>query len=160
PKPAPDDVTALLQLRYDACHSRGRNVEGDTNRAARRRIDRGVDANHFAFEVERRPTRVATVYGRVDLDVIVIRARADVAALRRADPGRYGAAKPEGVAHRHHPFANLGLGAGQLDEREIRVPIDLDERQVALGIGAHDLCIQGCAGIGNDLDLDRVIDDV
>src|SRR6185369_7558366 len=57
-----------------------------------------------------RATRVAAVDRGVGLDVVVERARLDVAAARRHDAGRHGAAKAERVADRHHRLADLDLG--------------------------------------------------
>ena len=75
-------------------------------RAARRREDRGVDADHVAFDVEGRAAGIALVDRRVDLDEVVIGAGADVAAARRDDAGRDGAAEAERIADRQHPVAD------------------------------------------------------
>ena len=41
----------------------GRNVEADADRAARRRKDRGVDADHVAVDVEGRAAGIAALIG-------------------------------------------------------------------------------------------------
>src|SRR4030088_814858 len=56
--------------------------ECDTARAAGRREDRGIDADHIAVDVEGRPAGIALVHRCVDLDEVVIGAGADVAAAR------------------------------------------------------------------------------
>ena len=69
-------------------------------------IDRGVDADHVAVDVEGRTAGIALVHRRVDLDEVVIGAGADVAAARRNDAGRDGAAEAERIADREHPVAD------------------------------------------------------
>ena len=78
----------------------------DADRAAGRREDRGVDADHVAVDVEGRAAGIALVHRRVDLDEVVIGAGADVAAARRDDAGRHGAAEAERIADREHPVAD------------------------------------------------------
>ena len=85
-------LTEPLSLSWcdDALHGRRRDRERDADAAAGRRIDRGVDANDLAVGVEGRTARIALVHGRVDLDEVVIRTVADVAAAwpRRCRPSR------------------------------------------------------------------------
>ena len=92
--PAAADRALVLELGDHRLHGRGRNRERDADAAAGRRIDRGVDAHHFAVGVEGRATGVALVHRRIDLDEIVIRTVADVAAARprrcRRSPCRRG----------------------------------------------------------------------
>ena len=78
----------------------------DADRPAGRREDRGVDADHVAVDVEGGAARIALVDRRVDLDVVVIGSGADVAAARRHDAGRHGAAEAERIADRHDPVAD------------------------------------------------------
>src|SRR6202042_2952922 len=74
PDPAAADRTLVLELGDYVLHGRCRDRERDADAAAGRRIDRGVDAHHFAFGIEGRATGVALVHRRVDLDKIIIRA--------------------------------------------------------------------------------------
>src|SRR6185312_14200205 len=60
--PAAADGALVLELGDDALHGRRRNRERDADAAARRRIDRGVDADDVAFGRERRTAGVALVY--------------------------------------------------------------------------------------------------
>ena len=141
-------------------HGRCRNRERDADAAAGRRIDRGVDADHVAFGVERRTTRIALVHGRVDLDEIVIGTVADVAAHGRDDAGGHRAAEAEGIADREHPVADARLAVRQLGKREVRAALDLDQREVGARVGADHLGGVGLAVIGRDFDLAGAVDDV
>ena len=96
----------LLERLDDALHDVAGDGEADADAAARRREDRGVDADDLAFGVEGRAARVAAVDRRVDLQEVVIGARADVAAARRDDAGGHGAAEAERIADRDHPVAD------------------------------------------------------
>src|SRR5207244_4406668 len=95
-----------------------------------RRIDRGIDTHYLTRHVERRTAGVALVHGRVDLDEIVIRAVADVAARGRDDAGGHGAAEAEWVTDRQHPVADPRLAVGKLCEREVGAAGDLDQGDV------------------------------
>ena len=53
-EPAAHDRAVVLELGDDALRGRGRDGEGDADVAARRREDRGVDADDLAVEVEGR----------------------------------------------------------------------------------------------------------
>src|SRR5690606_1141410 len=88
----------------------GRNGEADADRAAAGRIDGRVHADDPAVDVEGRPARVAPVDGRVDLDVVVVAGRIDVARLGRDDARRGRAAQAEGVADGDDPVADARLG--------------------------------------------------
>ena len=109
----------VLELSDDGLHGVGGNGEGDADRAAGRREDRGVDADHIAVDVEGRAAGIALVDRRVDLDEVVIRAGADVAAARRDDAGRHGAAEAERIADRDHPVADARRVVGKLHVREV-----------------------------------------
>src|SRR6185369_12442996 len=116
--------------------------------------------HYLATGVERRTARVALVHGRVDLDEIVIRAVADVAAGGRHDAGGHGAAEAERVTNRQHPVADPRLAVGQFGEREILAAFDLDQRQVGARIGADYLRGEGLAVVHRDFDLVGAIDHV
>ena len=62
-----------------------RDREADADRAARRRDDGGVDADHLAVHVEQRAAGIAAVDGGVGLDEVVIGTGIDVAVARRDD---------------------------------------------------------------------------
>ena len=114
-------------------------------------IDRGVDADHIAVDVERRAAGIAFVDRRVDLDVVVIGAGADVAAARRDDAGRHRAAEAERIADRDHPVADPRLVIGELDVGKVVLAVDLDQREIGLRIGADHLGRVDRAIVGRDL---------
>ena len=87
-EPAAADLAVLFELRDDGLGDIRRHRETDPDAAAVGRIDRGVDADHLAVEVEGRPAGIAAVDRRVDLQEIVELAGVDVAAARRNDAGR------------------------------------------------------------------------
>ena len=68
-------LAVLFQLGDDHLGGLRRNIETDADRSARRRVDRSVDADYVAVDVERRPAGIALVDRRVDLNEIVIGAR-------------------------------------------------------------------------------------
>src|SRR5262249_54928263 len=80
--PAARDGAFITQLRDHALHRVGWNCEGNTHRAARRREDRGIDADHVAIDVKSRAAGIAFVHRRIDLNEIVVGTRADVATAR------------------------------------------------------------------------------
>ena len=120
--PAARHRALVLELGDDRLHGVGRDREGDADRAAGRREDRGVDADHIAFDVEGRAAGIALVHRRVDLDEVVIGAGADVAAARRHDAGGHGAAEAERIADREHPVADARRLVGELDVGEVCRP--------------------------------------
>ncbi len=130
----------LFELRDDRLGFVRGYREADADTAAIGRINRRVDANHLAVEVEGRAAGIAAVDRRVDLQEIVIRAFVDVAAARRDDPGRDGAAKPERVADRHYPVADLRRTAvAEADIRQRLIRVDLEDGEIGLGVAADHL---------------------
>ena len=120
-----------------------RHREADADRTAGRRDDRGVDADHLAFEVEQRPARVAAIDGGVGLDVVVVGARLDVAIARRHDAGRHGAAEAERIADGHHPFAEPQLfRIAEFHRLERLLGLDPQQRDVGLLILADQFRLQ------------------
>src|SRR5690606_26126172 len=119
-----------------------RNGEADAHRAARRREDRRVHADHATIDVERRTARVAPVDGRVDLQILVVADRIDIARLGRDDARRRRAAQTEGVAHGDDPVADARLGGFfKADEGEGRT-FDLDDGQVRAFVAADQLGLE------------------
>ena len=119
-EPAALHRAVLHQILDDFARGRGGNGEGDADIAARRREDRGVDADHLAVEVEGRTAGIAAVHRRVDLDEVVIGAGADVAAAGRDDAGGHRAAEAERIADGNDPVADADLGVvGEVDIGEL-----------------------------------------
>ena len=159
-EPAARDVALVLELGDDELRGGGGNVEADADRAARRREDRGVHADHIAVHVERRTAGIALVDRRVDLDVVVIGPGADIAAARRNDSGRHGAAETERIADGNHPIADARRLIGELHVGEVLLAVDLDQREVGLLVGADHLGRIDRAVIGRDLDRFGMVDHV
>src|SRR5208337_4969664 len=159
-KPAARDLALGLELRNDALHRFGWDGKGNAGRAARRREDRGIHADDLARLIECRTAGVAFIHRGVDLDEIVVGAHADIAAASRDDTGRDRTAKAERVADGDHPIAGLHLGMSERHEREWLRSFDLNEREIGAGVGTYDLGWQNVARLGDDLDLDRALNDV
>src|SRR5690606_687597 len=128
--------------------------------AAGRREYRGVDADHLAAEVERRPAGVAAVDRRVELDEVIVRSGTDIATTGRHDAGGDAAAEAEWVADRYHPVADTRRLFGEPDIRQLVVGIDLQQCKVGLWIGADDLGRVFTTIDERNLDLLTVVDDV
>src|SRR5205814_10257486 len=107
--PAALDVAGRLQLLDDRLRHCRWDRKADADRAARGRIDRRVDADDLAGEVEHRPAGIAAVYRGVGLQVVVIRPGMDIARRRRDDAGGDRAAERERVTDRQYRFPDPGL---------------------------------------------------
>jgi hypothetical protein len=73
------------------------------------------------------------------LDEVVVLALSDDAVLGAHDPGGDGVTQTEGVADGDHPLARthmLGIAQRQCEERLVR--LDLDQRDVGVGVTADD----------------------
>ena len=158
--PAAADRALVLELLDDILHRRSRDRERNADAAARRRIDRGVHANHIAFGVEGRTTRVALVNRCVDLNEIVIRTVADVTAACRNNACGHGAAEAERIADREDPVTDARLTVGKLGERHVADTIDLDQCEVGARIGADHLGGVDLAVICSHFNLVGAIDHV
>src|SRR5581483_2725327 len=158
-EPAARDFTLALQLGNDVLRGVDRRSEADADVAAALAEDRGVDADDFAAEIDQRPAGVAGVDRRVGLDEVVIRTRADVAALGADDTRRDGALEAEGVADRDDPFADLELvRIAELRHGKVGPDVDLDDRDLGLGVFADDLGFVLPPGLQLHHDLRAVVD--
>src|SRR5262245_43486318 len=83
----------------------------------------------------------------------------DVTPGRRDDAGRHGSAQTERIADRNRPLADPRRTIGELHIREVAA-VDLDERKVALLVGADDLGGMGLAVVGRDRDGIGMVDHV
>ena len=114
-----------------------RDREADADVAAGRALDRGVDADHLALEVEGRAARVAAVDRRVDLHEVVEAAGADHAVLGRNDARGDRIAQPERIADRDHRIADPDrVGVRELDVGQGLVCVDLEHGEIGVRIGA------------------------
>ena len=160
-EPAAAQFAELAELIDDADDRLRGHREADADRAAGRRDDRGVDADHFAVDVEQRTAGIAAVDGGVGLDVVVIGAGVDVAVARRDDAGRHRAAEAERIADRHHPVADAHLvGIAELHRHQRLRRLELQHREVGLLVDADQLGLDLGAVVEDDLDLVGIRDDV
>src|SRR5262249_33161056 len=93
PEPAAPGLAVFAQLLDHRQRRLGRHREADADRSARRRDDRGVDADDFAVEIEQRAARVAAVDGGVGLNVVVVGSRIELAVAPGHDAGGDAAAE-------------------------------------------------------------------
>ena len=160
-EPAAPRLAELAELIDDGDRGVRRHRKADADRAAGRRDDRGVDADDVAVEVEQRAAGIAAIDGGVGLNVIVVRARIDVAVARRNDAGSHRAAEAERVADRDHPFAEPQLVAvAELDRLKRLVGMDAQQGQIALGVLADQLGRKLGAVVEDDVDLVGIGDHV
>ncbi len=160
-EPAATGLMELLELRDDRLdRGRGR-CEADADRAAGRREDRGIDADHLALQVEQRAAGIALVDRGVGLQEIVVGAAVDVAVAGGDDARGHGLAEAERIADRHHAVADPRLVAvAELDGLQRLVALDLQHRDVDLGILADHLGLELAAVVEDDDDVVGVADDV
>src|SRR5205085_3308276 len=85
-EPAAGHMAIVADLLDHALRGIGGEREADPDRAAGWRVDRRVDPDDLAMQVEGWPAGIAAVDRGVDLDEIVIGAFIDVAPQRRDDP--------------------------------------------------------------------------
>src|SRR5262249_15643611 len=137
PHPRARDAPLRFELIDDGLDGICGHVEAYSNGATRWRKDRGANADHVAIHVECRPARISLVDGGVDLNVVVVRPRADVAAVGRDDPGRHRSSETKGIADRQNPFTDARHAIGELDVWKIFLPVDLDEGDVRLWVSAN-----------------------
>ena len=112
------------------------------------------------LSIERRAAGIALVDRRVDLDIIVIRACADIAAARGNDARGHRAAETERIADRDHPVTDARRRVRELHVGKILLALDLDQREVGLLVGADHLGGIDGAVVGGDLDGLGVVDHV
>ena len=89
----------------------------------------------------------------------LIRAGTDVAATRRDDAGRDGAAETKRIADRENPIADPRRTIREFHKREIAA-VDLDESEISARVGADNLGTMGLAIVGGDLNVFRIVHDV
>src|SRR6185437_11141450 len=110
--PAGNDAL-IAQLAYHVLDGTGRNGERDADRAARWRVDRGIDADHVAVDVEGGATGIALVHRRIDLDEIIVGAGANVPAAGGDNTRGHRAAEPERIADRQNPITDARGRVGE-----------------------------------------------
>jgi hypothetical protein len=160
-EPAAAHGAFVSELRDHRAYRCGRDRESYADRAAGRREDHHVDADHLAVEVERRTAGIAFVDGCIDLQKAVGCNGADVALAGGDDAGGHRAAEPEWIADGQHPIPRARHFVRKLHEGEVIAAVDLKQGEVADRIAADHLGGIGLLIVGLDLcrfaSLDHVI---
>src|SRR5262249_29236007 len=112
-KPAAIDTAMLLQLPDYLLDKWRWHRESNADTAAGGRQDRGIHADDLAIKIECWAARVAAIYRRIDLQVIV-GARTDVAVTRRDDTTSHRATEAKRIANGQHPVAYARFFLGKL----------------------------------------------
>ena len=135
--PAARDLAVLDQAVHHLAGGGHRNGEADPEAAAAARVDRGVDAEQVAVDVDQRAARIAGVDRRVGLDEVLEDVDAErVAAERADDAGGHRLADAERIADRQHDVADLQpVGVAEGDHRQL-VEVDLEDGDVRFGVAA------------------------
>src|SRR5690349_6154382 len=125
----------LEQLRGNIAGHVRSDGQTDALPAAGAALDRRIDADHFAAEIDQRTAAVAGIDGRVRLQKVFIHIQVQIAALGADDARGYGAGQAERSADGQYAIANLHLGAvAELQVRQRLLGFDADDGQVGLGI--------------------------
>ncbi len=153
---SPGDVSPLLKLGGDLLGHVDRDRKPDPLAGG---DDGRVDAHDLPLQVDQGAAAVAGVDGGVGLDEIVIGTGADHPALGADDSRGHRLFQSEGTSDGHHPVAHLQIiRISQFEGLKVRIPRDLDEGKIGLGIPAYDLPIELFSVGQLDLDLVRILD--
>ena len=148
------DLAGLDDLLLNAGRQLNRNGKGHALITARAAVDLRVDAHHLATRVEQRAARVAGVHRHVGLQERHKGFIGQRAALGADHASSHRVLKAKGRANGQHPLAHFQLlAAAQLDDRQI-LGLDLQHRDVGLGVRAQHLGLE-LAAVGQ-LDVDVV----
>jgi len=151
-------VPALLKLGGDLLGHVDRDCKPDPLAGG---DDGRVDAHDFPLQVDQRASAVAGVDGGVGLDEVVVGTGADHPPLGADDPRRHRLFQSEGTADGHDPVAHLQvIRISQLEGLKVRIPRDLEEGKVGLGVPADDLPVELLSARQFHLDLVRSLDHV
>ena len=131
-----------LELRENRSRFVDRHREADV---ARPLADRRVDADDFAAAVDERPAAVAEVDRGVGLNVVVEAAVEQLAPEVADDPDRDGVLVRERIADGAHPLAHAQrFRVSHRRDRQV-LRVDLDQRDVGVGIDAEHARLQAAA---------------
>jgi hypothetical protein len=106
------------------------------------------------------PPGIAFVDRRVDLQEIVVRPLANVAALAGNDAGGDSVAQAERIADGDDPIADPRRILGKGHKGIVALLCDLQQGEIGFGIRADDLCVQDSAVAQRHGDGRGVLDDV
>ena len=157
------DRAAGTELVDGARDEGDRDGEPDSLVAAGGRVDLLIDPDHAALGVEQGTARVAGIDGCVRLDRTVnlkLSQGLDRAVRGRDDPDRERSILSERAADRRHRLSDLDLLVGrQLEGAQIEaLRVDLEQRDVGVGVEADDLGRHLVAVGELDVDLLRLLD--
>ena len=116
-----------------------RNGKPDALIPAAAAENRGVDADDFAVDIDKRPAAVARIDRRVSLDEIFIIVNADIRAAFGADnAGGHGLRQAERLTDGNDPVADFQrLGIAESGNRQI-VGVDFNHSDIAFRVSADD----------------------
>ena len=116
--------------------------KANADATARRRVDGSIHADDLTLQVEVRPTGVAAIDRRVDLQEVVVGSGADIAAACRHDTRCHRAAETIWIADGDDVLTDAWRALGELNIGIVCGGLDLDQREIGLGIRADDLGIE------------------
>ncbi|EJK92634.1 hypothetical protein UUU_06200 [Klebsiella pneumoniae subsp. pneumoniae DSM 30104 = JCM 1662 = NBRC 14940] len=143
-------------------HHVARDSKTDTDVAAVRRQNGGVDTDQLAVEVHQRAAGVPAVNRRIGLDKVFVVFHVEAATAQRGDnPGGHGFAQTERVADSHGVITDAQrIGVGKLNRRQVFWLLNLNQRDIRARIFADDFGIKLTAIAQLNLNRGGVVHDV
>lgn len=160
--PSSPRFTAIFHhLLGQVFHHVARDSKTDTDVAAVRRQNGGVDTDQLAVEVHQRTAGVPAVNRRIGLDKVFVVFHVEAATAQRGDnPGGHGFAQTERVADSHGVITDAQrIGVGKLNRRQVLDPESESARYQAR-IFADDFGIKLTAIAQLNLNRGGVVHDV
>ena len=138
------------------------NGEANPHAAAGTRVDRRIDADELAVEIDQRAARIAGIDGGVRLDEEAQVADPDLRAReRRNDALGHRLADAERIADGDYEISDLErVRVAKLEHREILGPREPQHRQIRARITQHDLRLELALVGKRDLHLGHAFDHV
>ena len=131
-----------------------RDSKANASESSRRRVDRGVNADHLSRAIDQRASRVALIDCGVGLDEIPVNRAFNHKrlALCRNDSSAYRQVEPERTSDGYHLVGDLcPVGVPEWCYSERRPRFNLEQRQVHRGIELDDGCgIVLCLGLSDN----------
>ena len=154
PEIAANHVPIFHQVRHHSAGKVRRNGKADAQVSARAAEDGGVDADEVPVTSTSAPPELPGLIGASVWMKLSIILDAHAATVRRADnPVGHGLAYPEGMADGQHQIAHLHVPAfSQRDGGQV-VGVNLDDRDVTLGIKSNNLGVELAPVLQRHLDL-------
>ena len=158
PQPTALHPSLAAQLRGDPGGDQRGHRKANAHRAGTiRRDDGGVHPHHLPIGIEQRPTGIARIDRRVDLQIVVKCRGPDIAPARGDNPRRHRATQAKRIARRQHPIAHFHQRTVAPFHRwQWMWRIDLDDGDIGQLIRTDQLCGQAGAVGERDGDLIRL----